>query len=204
MPHQLQQAAVNKHKSHGFTLIEIMVVVLIIAIVMGMAALRLGILKGPRQSINAAYLLQDAIPAIRTQALLEPAVLGIFIEKKGFSVRRLTYDSRKKKPTWRRLYNDRLSNLNAWQGDVSVHWTSDKKKTTSQPSNNPTPTPAVTILPSGLIAPAGIFEIKWRKQITHRLYLTIGGTMSLDKAPKKPNATGDTTNNPQNRADAAT
>ena len=194
----------NHRRIQGFTLIEIMVVVLIIAIVMGMAALRLGILKGPRQSINAAYLLQDAIPAIRTQALLEPAVLGIFLEKNGFSVRRLTYDSRKKKPTWRNLYNDRLSNLNAWQGDVSVHWTSDKKKTTTPPSNNHTPTPAVTILPSGLIAPAGIFEIKWRKQITHRLYLTIGGNMSLDKAPKKPNTTDDTTNNAQNQTDTAT
>lgn len=204
MPDQLPKETCNKHQSQGFTLIEIMVVVLIIAIVMGMAALRLGILKGPRQSINAAYLLQDAIPAIRTQALLEPAVLGIFLEKNGFSVRRLTYDSHKKTPRWQNLYDDRLSNLNAWQGDVSVHWTSSKKKTTTQPSGNITPTPAVTILPSGLITPAGIFEIKWRKQITHRLYLTIGGNMSLDKAPEKPKVTGDGKNNSQNQTDTTT
>lgn len=68
----------------GFTLVEILVVVLIIGITLGVAVLSFGDFGGKRRIIVVAEQLAHHIKVVQQQAILETTSLGIHIDKTGY------------------------------------------------------------------------------------------------------------------------
>ena len=72
----------------GFTLVEILVVVLIIGITLGFALLSFGDFGGKRRIIVAAEQFAYHIKAVQQQAVLETSTLGIHISQAGYQTLR--------------------------------------------------------------------------------------------------------------------
>lgn len=70
----------------GFTLIEILVVILIIGITLGFALLAFGDFGGKRRIIIAAEQFTNYVKLVQQQAILETRTLGIKLNNKGYQV----------------------------------------------------------------------------------------------------------------------
>ena len=70
----------------GFTLIEILVVLLIIGITLGFALLAFGDFGGKRRIIIAAEQFTNYVKLVQQQAILETSTLGIQLDNKGYQV----------------------------------------------------------------------------------------------------------------------
>ena len=73
----------------GFSLIEILVVLLIIVITLGFTLLAFGDFGGKRRITIAAEQFTNYIKLVQQQAVLETGTLGIFIDNNGYQVKRL-------------------------------------------------------------------------------------------------------------------
>lgn len=72
----------------GFTLIEILVVIVIIGITLGFAVLAFGDFGASRHLITSAEQFTHHVKLIQQQAMLESATYGIQIEPTGYSILR--------------------------------------------------------------------------------------------------------------------
>lgn len=72
----------------GFTLIEILVVILIIGITLGFALLAFGDFGGKRRIIIAAEQFVNYVKFIQQEAILETGTLGIVFDNNGYHVMR--------------------------------------------------------------------------------------------------------------------
>ncbi len=70
----------------GFTLVEILVVVLIIGITIGFALLAFGDFGGSRRVVVAAEQFAGYVRLVQQQAILEASTLGIRLNKQGYQV----------------------------------------------------------------------------------------------------------------------
>ena len=75
-------------KNKGFTLIEILVVILIIGITLGFALLAFGDFGGKRRIVIAAEQFVNYVKFIQQEAILETGTLGITFDKNGYYVMR--------------------------------------------------------------------------------------------------------------------
>lgn len=75
---------------NGFTLIEILVVLVIIGITIGFALIAFGDFGGSRRVITAAESLANQIKLIQQQAILESATYGIQVEATQYKVLKFT------------------------------------------------------------------------------------------------------------------
>ena len=74
--------------SRGFTLVEILVVVLIVGITLGFALLAFGDFGGNRRIIIAAEQFVNYVKLVQQQAILETSTLAITINKNNYQVLR--------------------------------------------------------------------------------------------------------------------
>lgn len=84
----VRQILVIGMQTKGFTLVEILVVVLIIGITLGVALLSFGDFGGKRKIIVAAEQLAHHINVVQQQAILETSHLGIRIRQTGYETLR--------------------------------------------------------------------------------------------------------------------
>ena len=78
----------SRERSHGFTLIEILVVVLIIGITLGFALLAFGDFGSKRRIVMAAEQFVNYVKFVQQQAILETSTLGISLNKNNYQVLR--------------------------------------------------------------------------------------------------------------------
>ena len=170
-------------QAKGFTLIEVLVVLLIIAIIAAAASLQLGILDSPRQATTALNTIENALPAIRTRAILQPAILGVFFTKSGYNVKRMWLDPKDQSIKWHALKSDHLSNTEAWNSNVKVIWraksiithkSDDDEQDTNNPQQPKIPKHVFIILSNGLVTP-GKLIIKWKGKQHATVDITTAG-----------------------------
>ena len=70
--------------SRGFTLIEVMVVIVIIGVVLAVAVMSMNIIGDNRKVRAVAVQLKTVIQTAEQQAILLPAVLGLQVNAKGY------------------------------------------------------------------------------------------------------------------------
>ena len=89
----------------GFTLFELMVVIVIIGIVLTMAGLSMGVLGRDNEIEDQAKRLQAVLEQVREESELQGRDVGLLIEKDGYSFMRYDYPTRH----WQMMNNDELT-----------------------------------------------------------------------------------------------
>lgn len=103
---------------YGFTLIEILVVVIIIGITIGFALLALGDFGASRRAVVAAEQLSSYIKLVQQRAILETNTLGITINKEGYGTYRFDHGTWQPMPVkgifhWRNFPNNIIAKLHS-------------------------------------------------------------------------------------------
>jgi general secretion pathway protein H len=107
----------------GFTLIEILVVLVIIGITIGFALLAFGDFGSSRRVVTAAESFSNQIKLIQQQAIMESATYGIQVDLKKYDV--LKFSSKK---TWRKSTNPFFKRVLTFPNNTLVSFTSTSPK----------------------------------------------------------------------------
>lgn len=87
-PAATSETRCRKRSNQGFTLIEVMVVVVIIGITLGFAMMSFGDFGQSRRILTAAEGTLTSFKSIRQQAMLESATYGLNVMPKGYKILR--------------------------------------------------------------------------------------------------------------------
>lgn len=131
--------------STGFTLIEMLVVLLIISIVATVAMLALGNTINDQQIKNSGQRLSNMISAVEEQAILEPNIYGLLINAKGYGFEKFVPVNGKKQ--WVLITTDNLLSFRNWPTGTQINLTLSDN---ASASDN---TPQIIISPSGDVTP---------------------------------------------------
>jgi len=146
----------RKTISHAFTLIEILVVLIIVAIITSVAVLAFGNFgRGRREKIIVNQFVRTIIVA-EQQAILTPAVLGLGITNRGYHFFQYEISSTTKKGHWQPLRDDVLSNAEAFQNvfDANI-----KSISSAESKNINDKKLEILFLPTGFVTPF-VLELK--------------------------------------------
>ncbi len=98
----------NLRKSAAFTLLEVMVVLVIMAIITAVAMLSLHLFSHARRVTVVAQQLTQALKVAENEAVLRPGVFGLRFTQQGYQFYELQLD-KKHHAHWAKLSNDKLS-----------------------------------------------------------------------------------------------
>lgn len=93
----------------GFTLVEILVVLVIIGIMTAMAVVRFSGAGSGRSIRQTVSNWQALMPALQARSVLQPALLGLRLEKDGYRIYQLDADLAQHQLTWVPLKTGRLA-----------------------------------------------------------------------------------------------
>jgi general secretion pathway protein H len=143
----------NKSRPQGFTLVEIMVVVLIIGIAASFAALRFGDFGQTRRMQNSAREIYLLLHTAQQQAVLQPAILGWVPRDNGFEFYQFVVAHRT--GFWQPLDHDRLFGFHdLGKTVVELHIINRLPLPGSHDTNDQdTIIPKLIFLPSGYVTP---------------------------------------------------
>ena len=132
-------------RTKGFTLIEILVVLVVIGIVLAVALISFGDFGVSRKQQLTTLQLQASIKSAQLDAILKPTVLGLAFTPRGYRYYRYEDDAYANEAAWLPLQHDDLSDAFAFSSGTTVSLLSPTAKTKN--------TPAIYLLPDGSITP---------------------------------------------------
>lgn|SRR3990167_741781 len=141
----------NQLSKNGYTLIEILIVMVIVSIVTGVAMLTIGRSENKKLETVASELTQ-MISLAEEQAMLQPAVLGLAIAPQSYRFFRLKTDESTQKNSWV-LLQDYILNRQMVPQDIELRLMSDGQKQSDQK-------PAIIISTNGDMTPFTIYISK--------------------------------------------
>lgn len=163
-----------KNYQTGFTLIEILVVLVIISIITAAAVLAFGDFGRGRREKIVADLLQKTIPVAQQRAILQPAILGLSFTNQGYQFRQYWVDPNTQKATWKALSDDDLSRQNAFR-DINYQLKLMKKTPDFIEKNK---TLKIIFLPNGSVTPFKLI-LSGEGKISYELQVQNNGTVTL-------------------------
>lgn len=183
MPHRattINSKSTPSPRHHGFTLIELMVVLVIVGIVLTIAVLYLGGFGLSERAKTTANQLQQVMTVASQQAVLQPATIGMKITAKGYRFYQSVAADEFGQSKWVPLRNDRLSRPDAFDPRLKIHV---KTKTFDQDVED-AKLPEIVFFPSGLATPAQVsISVKKKSMTPYVVQLLNSGEVSV--GPKK-------------------
>ena len=145
------------HRASGFTLLEVLVVVIIIGIITSMAVVSTRVLGGDHEMDREARRLQAVLGQAREDAMLEGRDVGLRIDALGYDF--LRYDGRNER--WETIAEDPLLRERLFPDGMSAGlWLESRRvqlPERSLPTEDTPALPQVVVLASGDLVP---FEIR--------------------------------------------
>ena len=138
---------------NAFTLIELLVVLVIIAIILTVAVMAFGDFGKSRKQHLSILQLEQTVKAAQTQAILQPAVLGLTFTPGGYQYYRFWYDPKTHKYSWINLQDDVLSQPNAFTPGTVITVNHIKTKKHKHHLRVKGIHPLIYFLPNGTITP---------------------------------------------------
>ena len=156
----------------GFTLIEVLVVLLIISITAGIAALTLG--NNHRQVALFADELTEVLRFAEVQALLQPAIIGLSFDGTHFQFYRFNQQAKSPETQWERLATPYLKDYTLPNGVVAT-WQLPEKQ---EKSNH---YPEVIFSMDGSVTPFRLFLGKENSEALYQIQGKVGGSITLEE-----------------------
>ena len=164
MPKLVIGMTVNK----GFTLIEILVVIVIIGITLGFAMLAFGDFGASKRIVFAAEQLGNTLKLAEQQAILETSTLGLRIENNSYQILKYEHSRHWKSP--------------ANKGIFKVNYLPANTTLTLKTNNKTIPgTPSIIINPSGQITPFTLSFAKDKGAVITVLSGSHDGTLTFTR-----------------------
>jgi len=158
-------------RSSGFTLLEVLVVVIIIGIITSMAMVSTRVLGGDHEMDQEAKRLVAVLTQAREDAMLEGRDVGLRIDPRGYDFMR--YDGRYEQ--WDLVSEDPLLRERAFPDGLEAALWLESRPVKLQPRVAPTerdrPQPQVLLLASGDLVP---FEVRLERAGTQEIRAIIG------------------------------
>ncbi|PWY56080.1 type II secretion system protein GspH [Legionella qingyii] len=150
--------AVSKRSNQGFTLIEILIVLVIIGITFGFALIAFGDFGESRRILFSAEQLMNTLRLAQHQAILETSTLGLRINNTGYQVLQLNNNTQ-----WKAISDKGVFKMTYFPKDTHI----------TLKTINPTPVgaPAIIISSSGELTP---FTLNFGSKKDNNLALLIG------------------------------
>jgi len=163
----------------GFTLLEVLVVLVIIGIVTAMAVVSTSVLGGDRQLDEEAQRLQAVLAQAREESMLDGRDVGLRIDRQGYDF--LHYNGRV--GTWELVAGDTLLRERKLPGGVNASLRLESRDVELAPRAAPTedspPQPQVVVMASGDVIP---FELLLRRdgsEEVRRIAGTVDGVFEV-------------------------
>ena len=171
----------------GFTLLEVLVVLVIIGIVTAMAVVSTGVLGADHQMDEEAQRLQAVLAQAREESMLDGRDVGLRVDRQGYDF--LRYNGRV--AAWEPVVDDTLLRERELPEGLNASLRLEAREIELEPRTAPTEDepaqPQVLVLASGDVVP---FEILLRRdgtEETRRIAGTIEGKFEVhDDTPRRP------------------
>lgn len=169
----MQKLATGTSANRGFTLIEIMIVMVIIGITVGFALLSYGDFGASKRILFAADQLVNTVKLAQQQAILTSTTYGLCIDHTSYQILRFNDSSK-----WQAASNKGLYKINYWPTNTVINL-----KTYNKPIAG---APAIVINPSGDMTPFSL-SLGSGKEIISVIKATHNGNLSNSRAIKNDN-----------------
>ena len=137
----------DDRSTRGFTLIEILIVMVIISIAVTFAALSVGGFIKARRVEMAAKELSALLPLASQQAILQPAIIGLQIEPHRYAFYRFVINVNTNKGQWQKISKDLI--LKPRFLDKNIILSLQLKENIFLANSNQKNNPQIIFLPSG-------------------------------------------------------
>lgn len=168
----MQKSVIGMTTNRGFTLIEILVVMVIIGITIGFALIAFGDFGASRRLQFAAEQLANKIKLVQQQAILESATYGLNIDKKNYQFFKFNNNS-----AWISLNNKGIYKITYFPQSSYIHL-----KTAAPTGQN---TPAIIIHPSGDMTAFSLHFGSDKNTVSTVLEANTQGELSFKAVPVK-------------------
>jgi len=165
--------ALARRRASGFTLLEVLVVVVIIGVISSMAVVSIKVLGGDHQMDQEGARLAAVLGQAREEAMLQGRDLGLRLDARGYDF--LRYDTRTER--WIDVSDDPLLRERSLPDGVGLELRLESRNVTLRARAAPTAqlaaSPQVVVQASGDLVP---FEILLRREGTDEVRRVAGAT----------------------------
>ena len=163
--------ALARRRASGFTLLEVLVVVVIIGVISSMAVVSIKVLGGDHQMDQEGARLAAVLGQAREEAMLQGRDLGLRLDARGYDF--LRYDTRTER--WVAVSDDPLLRERSLPDGVGLELRLESRNVTlnprAAPSERQAVSPQVVVQASGDLVP---FEILLRREGTDEVRRVAG------------------------------
>lgn len=149
-----------QRKNHGFTLIEILVVLVIVAILTAVAVLSFGHFGRGRQQKLIVQQFMRVIAGVQQQAIIMPAVMGLLVFPDGYRIEECAKLIDSQCRQWKKMTDDPFSNDQAFANRFDVSVSGEQSVTFGHLDS--VHVPWIVFVPSGYVTP---FDLTLKSQM---------------------------------------
>jgi general secretion pathway protein H len=168
---------INKKVKKGYTLIEILIIVLIISIIATFASLLFNRILHKRQAQMIAHDLATIITVAQQQAILQPATVGLLFSKHQYTFYAWTFNPHSKLYYWQPIQHDQIFKTYSIPNALAITIKSSLISQTSKENK----IPQINFLSNGNMTAFTLYISEKNKAVNYELIGEENGSIQLKK-----------------------